>query len=102
MSAAAVWTLMGLYPLAGTDYYVLGSPTFSNITLGRGAWKGSPLTILASNVTSPACIYVAAVTLNGKALLSPFVRHADLLIPPAILSFTMTDTPQPWEYDPPL
>ena len=102
MSAAAVWTLLGLYPLAGTDYYVLGSPTFPNVTLGRGPWKGRPLTILANNATHPSNIFVAAVTLNGKALPSPFVRHADLLTPPALLIFTMTDTPSAWDYTPPL
>ena len=36
MSAGAVWTLLGIYPLAGTEYYVLGSPSFANVTVRGG------------------------------------------------------------------
>ena len=97
MSAGAVWTLLGIYPLAGTEYYVLGSPSFANVTV-----RGGGLTVLATNSSGGDNVYVAQVKLNGVPLSAPFVRHADLLRPPAILEFTMTDTPVPWMYVPPL
>ena len=33
MSAWGVWSYLGLYPVAGTDTYILGAPVFSNVTL---------------------------------------------------------------------
>ena len=103
MSAGAVWALLGLYPLVGTDLYVLGSPTFGNVTLGLGSLGGGALTIAADRGgCSGACVYVASVALNGRALAAPFVRHSELLQPPALLEFVMADAPVPWDYVPPV
>jgi putative alpha-1,2-mannosidase len=98
-----VWALLGLYPLVGSEWYVLGSPTFFNVTLGLGSMGGGALTILARNASGcGACVYVASVALNGRALAAPFVRHSELLQAPALLEFVMTDSPAPWDYVPPV
>jgi predicted alpha-1,2-mannosidase len=76
MSAWAAFTALGLYPLAGTDQYILGSPLFAqaNVTLASSL----ALSIVAHNA-SAANIYVAGAHVNGKPLLTPFVRHGDLV-----------------------
>ena len=102
MSAGAVWALLGLYPLVSTEWYVLGSPTFGNVTLGLGSLGGGALTIAADRRGCTTCAYVASVALNGRALAAPFVRHSELLQPPALLEFVMADAPVPWDYTPPV
>ena len=100
LSAGALFSLLGLYPLAASDAYVLGSPTFANVSvaLASGAARagGPRLTILAHNA-SASNVYVAAAALNGARLGSPFVRHADLVAGGgATLELWMTDAPVPW------
>lgn len=94
MSAGAVWALLGLYPLVGTDVYIIGSPSFTNTTVGT-------LRIIARNATGAAGgqnVFVSSATLNGARLATPFARHADLFppLPGALLEFVMTDEPVPW------
>ena len=98
LSAGAVFALLGLYPLAASanGAYILGSPTFANVSVALGEGAGAPrLTVLAHNASSSR-VFVAAATLNGAALPSPIVQHAALLTPPSLLEFFMTDTPVPW------
>ncbi|MEO7109893.1 MAG: GH92 family glycosyl hydrolase, partial [Polyangiaceae bacterium] len=69
MSAFYIFASLGIYPVAGSDTYVLGSPLYPHATLGS-------LTIDAP-AASKKTRYPKAITLNGKAVLS-FVHHADL------------------------
>jgi predicted alpha-1,2-mannosidase len=73
MSAFYVFAALGLYPIAGTDRYVLGSPLFPRATL---ALRGGPLTIDAP-AASKQHRFPRAVTRNG-ALSATVVHHADL------------------------
>ena len=69
LSAWYVWASMGLYPLAGTDRYVLGAPRFDQIIL---PWQSGELTILRTGAS------VDRVTLDGAALSTPDLRHHQL------------------------
>ncbi len=71
LSAWAVWAALGLYPLAGTDRYVLGAPRFSRVVVGRG--DAGPLTIerRGSGV-------VTEVRLDGVPV-GPDITHAALM-----------------------
>ena len=35
MSSWLIWGLIGFYPMAGTEQYIVGSPSFNNITINR-------------------------------------------------------------------
>jgi predicted alpha-1,2-mannosidase len=83
MSAFYVFASLGLYPIAGTDLYVLGSPLMPHVVLTPPA---GPITIdapLASILTR----FPQSVTLNG-APAGPFVHHAQL--PNATLELVMS------------
>ncbi|HSO34280.1 MAG TPA: GH92 family glycosyl hydrolase [Labilithrix sp.] len=86
MSAFYVFAALGLYPIAGTDRYVLGSPLFPRATL---ALRGGPLTIDAP-AASKQHRFPRAVTRNGAP--SPtVVHHADLA--GATLHYDLETTP---------
>ena len=108
MSAWLIWAQLGLYPLAGSDRFVLGSPRFAEAVVGLGGsgdGGGSgraarELRIVAHNA-SDSCMYVRKAQLNGQAIdmvAAPFVRFADLITPSgdgtsALLEFWMAETP---------
>lgn len=89
ISAWYVFSSMGIYPLAGTDKYWLGSPNLDSaeITLSNG----NVLKMTAEN-QSDKNVYVSSVTLNGKKLEGCYVTHKELL-EGGNLVFTMSATP---------
>lgn len=68
LSAWYAWSAMGIYPLAGTDRYVLGATRFDRVEFPI---EGGTLCIRASDSDSPA--------LDGQAWSSPTVPHATLI-----------------------
>ena len=84
MGAWYVFACVGFYPVnpcAGE--YVLGAPQLEKVTLnGR-------FTIFARNF-SPANKYVKSISLNGKILTRPILRHSDILSGGTLI-FEMTD-----------
>jgi predicted alpha-1,2-mannosidase len=74
MSAFYLFAALGLYPVAGTDRWILGSPLFPRATL---ALAGGPLTIEAEDA-SKKTRFPREITRNGAAVGSSVVRHADL------------------------
>lgn len=68
LSAWYLFTAIGLYPLNGTDRYVINTPLFDRVELPR-------LTITASGEGD----YIASATLNGEALDAAVVTHAQLM-----------------------
>ena len=96
MSAWYVFSALGIYPIVGTDRYVLGAPRFPRVvlTLPPGpAGPGGPFTIEAPAVSADKP-YVTAITLDGVPLTEPTLRHAQLR-PGATLHFTMSAQPPP-------
>ena len=106
LSSWAVWAYLGLYPVAGTGVFALGSPVFEDAVvaapLGARAYSGAApptLHVVAHNASS-ARIYVAAVRVNGgEALPEPLVTWAQLWPAgggEALLEFFMVDAPSVW------
>jgi predicted alpha-1,2-mannosidase len=91
MSAWYLFNAMGFYPLAGTDRYFIGAPTYPKLVLHL---PGGDFTIEAPGV-SDENPYVQAVELNGAPLSSPTLRHRDLK-PGGTLRFTMGPQPSAW------
>ncbi len=74
MSSWFVFSSMGLYPVAGSDRYWLGSPCLDKAELKI---DGHSLVITAEN-QSTENIYVQSVTLNGIKLDAPFLTHEQI------------------------
>jgi predicted alpha-1,2-mannosidase len=81
LSAWYVFSSIGLYPLAGLDHYLLGSPIFTHVALHL---DGGDLAIEAPG-SSDRSILVREISLDGVPLDRPRVPHASL--PGATLHF---------------
>jgi len=85
-----VFSAMGFYPVCpGSPVYEIGSPIFAKITLTMG--NGDKFTIIADRV-STRNKYIQSASLNGKPLVKPWLRHADI-VNGGTLTLEMADTP---------
>ena len=91
MSAWWMFGAMGIFPMPGSDRYVVGAPLFSHIEI---AVTGGTFTIDAPGV-SDTNLYVQSVMLNGAPLGSPELHHKDLRAG-GTLTFVMGAAPGPW------
>lgn len=94
MSAWYVFAAAGLFPIAGTDLYLVGSPRFTRATFHLPAGD----LVLDAPETSKTNLYIDAATLNGAALETARINHAQLA--GATFHFDMTDAPGPWAQAP--
>jgi putative alpha-1,2-mannosidase len=83
---------MGIFPNAGQDVYLIGSPAYPQTTLHLAA--GKDFIIQARNL-SPTNIYVTAATLNGKPIDRAWLRHREIASGGRLV-LTMSRTPAHW------
>jgi predicted alpha-1,2-mannosidase len=95
LSAWYVLASTGLYPIAGSDTYLVGSPRFTRMTLHLA---GGDLVIDAPAASADA-IYVDDLRLDGAAISTPRLRHAQLA-GGGLLEFDLSEAPGPWGQDP--
>jgi predicted alpha-1,2-mannosidase len=91
-SAWLAWSLLGLYPNAGQDFYYIGSPAFTRATVSLPAGKKL---VIRAPAASPENKYIASATLNGRPWPRAWLRHADF-IDGAELVLEMVPTPTAW------
>jgi predicted alpha-1,2-mannosidase len=90
MSAWYLFSSIGFYPVCpGTPFYVLGSPTFRNLSIKLE--NGKTFRILAPRA-SEKNIYVQQVKLNGKKYTKNYISHEDI-VNGAVLEFEMGPEP---------
>ncbi|HEY4238860.1 MAG TPA: GH92 family glycosyl hydrolase [Kofleriaceae bacterium] len=88
MGSWYVLATLGLYPIAGSDGWILGAPRFPRAEITA---NGHTLAIVADG-DGP---YVQSVTLDGAAVTTPSLTHAEL-VGASELRFTMGPTPSSW------
>jgi predicted alpha-1,2-mannosidase len=91
MSAWLVFASAGIFPIAGTDTYLLGSPRFTRTTFHL---PGGDL-VLDAPAASEKNLYIDAAALDGEPLTRARLTH-DQLASGAELRLDMTETPGPW------
>lgn len=84
----------GLYPVPGTDSWIVGSPLFPKLEVKVPG--GGVFTIEAKGV-SPEAIYVQSATLNGEALNVAVVKQADVKAGGSLV-LQMGATPSTWAH----
>lgn len=90
MSAFAVFSMMGFYPVTpGIPIYDIGSPIFNKTTIHL---RNGKTFVIVANLTSHENKYVETIHLNGKALNQVWFRHAEI-VNGGRLELTMGDTP---------
>lgn len=87
MTSWYVWSALGLFPVAGQDQFIIGSPIFERSVMHL---PGGSFTMLAPG-TSDICRYVSSAKLNGQPLESVFLSWSDLV--GGTLELQMSDTP---------
>lgn len=94
MSSWFLFNSIGFYPNAGQPIYLIGTPSFPDVTLQVG--HGKSLHIVALNL-DPEHInrYIQSATLNGKPLANNWFRHGDIMNG-GTLVFTMGSAPGNW------
>jgi predicted alpha-1,2-mannosidase len=92
LSAWYVWSALGLYPVAGTTKYELGSPLFAEVSVRLDKERDKELRIVAEN-NSPSNVYVQEVFLNGARLDRTWIMH-DEIANGGELKFVMSAAPK--------
>lgn len=90
MTSWYVWSALGLFPVAGQDLFVVGSPVFERVVMHL---PGGDFVIEAPG-TGDSNRYVAGATLNGNPLKTPFLSWSDLQ--GGTLRLTLSDSVGPY------
>lgn len=92
MSSWYVWNALGLFPVAGQDVFLIGSPIFD---AARLRLSNDAVFSITSAVNSPDRPYVAAATLNGEPIDRPFLRWSEIAAG-GLLDLQMSEVPTGW------
>ncbi len=92
MSSWYAFGQIGIFPNAGQDVYLIGSPAFRQTTLHLAG--GRTFTIEARNVSAQN-IYVTAATLNGRPLNRAWLHHREIAAGGRLV-LTMSPAPAHW------
>lgn len=92
MSSWLAFHMMGLYPNAGQDYYLIHAPLLSSSTIELDG--GRSFTIVAKGL-SERNRYIRSARLNGKNYPWSAIRHADITAG-GTLELEMSDKPGKW------
>jgi putative alpha-1,2-mannosidase len=77
MSSWYAFQAMGFYPSPGQDVYLIGTPSFADVSIDLG--QGKTFKIVAENFTADHVNrYVQSAALNGKPLDQAWFRHGDI------------------------
>lgn len=92
MSSWLAFHMMGFYPNAGQDYYLIHTPILKTTTINLE--NGKTFTISAEKL-SDKNRYIQSATLNGKDYPYSTIRHADIMAG-GELKLKMGDKPKNW------
>lgn len=76
MSAWLIFNIMGFYPVAGTDYYILIAPTVKSTTFHLENGKDF---VFKAEKLSGKNVYIQSAKLNGKPYPYSTLRHKDIM-----------------------
>jgi len=99
MSAWFMFSSLGFYPQSGGTTYIMGSPTFPQVTVNMPQ-RNHTLIVSAYNVTKTN-IYVQQAKVNGNTWTTPFIDHSQLISNPnnpsvSTVEFWMGPSPSSW------
>ena len=92
MSAWYIFGVLGFYPVAGQDVYLISSPRFPEAKMTVGAGK---VFVIKAPATSETNKYIVAATLNGRPFNRAWLRHEEI-ITGGVLELSMASTPNDW------
>ncbi len=93
MGAWFVFNAMGIYPNAGQDVYLIGTPLFEEVVINLP--NDNTLRIIANDLNDNN-YYIESAYLNGRSLKRAWLKHEEIASG-GMLEFNMSDTPGKWE-----
>jgi putative alpha-1,2-mannosidase len=94
MSSWYIFQSLGIYPNAGQDVYLIGTPSFPDATIALDG--GKTLRIVARNLDANHLNrFIQSATLNGQPLDSAWLRH-NQIAGGGTLEFVMGSSPSQW------
>ena len=69
-----VWSSIGVFPVAGQDIFLIGSPIFDSATISLGDRQF----VIESRNNSDDNIYVQSATLNGNEMHRAYLRYSEM------------------------
>lgn len=90
-----IWQMLGLYPVATQDVYLIESPWFSDINMTVNNDK--LLRITASNLDNENRYSVQSVKLNGKDWNRNWFQHKDIMVDGGTIEFELGSEMKQWE-----
>ncbi|SSD58621.1 related to putative alpha-1,2-mannosidase [Saccharomycodes ludwigii] len=95
------FALIGIYPVAGTNVYLLGTPQLRHWVLQTddGVNTTFHTDCLYDEDDGERNIYIKSVKLNGEALTKNWVTHQELFCSDCSLYFEMSNEPTNWDAD---
>jgi len=97
MSSWYVWSALGLFPVAGQDVFLIGSPLFNRAEVQFGPDQAFAIETDGGGTESS---YIQSVLLDGKPFKRPYLCWRDLCSG-GTLSVKMTSTPTVWTQERP-
>jgi predicted alpha-1,2-mannosidase len=96
MSGWYVFNTMGFYPVAGTDVYLIGTPSVSTVLTMENGKQIVIKTILPKKLKKgEEAMYIQSCKLNGQLYNKTWFRHSDI-VNGAVLEFVMGVKPSKW------
>ncbi|MBC7888462.1 MAG: glycoside hydrolase family 92 protein [Ferruginibacter sp.] len=92
LSSWFVFSAMGIFPVAGQDIYLIGSPVFNETIFNLP--NGKKFKIIANNA-SGVNIYIQSAKLNGKYFDRSWIKHQEI-INGGVIEFDMGNMPANW------
>ncbi|KAI5954212.1 hypothetical protein KGF54_001987 [Candida jiufengensis] len=94
MQAWVIFSMIGIYPIAGTTTYLITSPSVTNLKLTLD--NGSTFVVSANNLSGDN-IYIQSLKVNGKKWDKNWVDHSKLFANGGSLEFEMGSKQVIWE-----
>jgi predicted alpha-1,2-mannosidase len=91
-SAWYLWSRMGIFPVAGQNLYIIGSPSSTETTIHLESGKD---VIISAQNASEENIYIQSGKLNGRKYEKSFFTHDDI-VNGARFEFVMGPQPSKW------
>lgn len=98
MESWLLWNMIGLYPMTGQPFFLIGSPWLSDLTIDLGPGKRLYITTAGGREDA---FYVQSLKVNGKRWNKSWLTWYDVFDAGGTLEFELGSNPVNWTTGPP-
>ncbi|KAK5136210.1 hypothetical protein LTR08_003817 [Meristemomyces frigidus] len=94
MQTWLLWNMIGLYPMTGQDFFLIGSPWFERLEIQLGTNKS--LIVTSTGGDADTAYYVQSLTVNGKPWDRAWVTWEEVFADGGRMDFVLGSEPMRW------